>query len=173
MKHQFYLVENPKETDFAEQYILHAKAPRFIAQILQFQEEFDIATAEYEGPNITFFYINPDGIRETHTLVASQLIDPATPEQIEGKLKRMADWWVDYLMWEDRQTSGRGGKRENLADYNEQTPGLKILYNDFKWAIIYHGIVKVFEAEPEMDIYLTTKLNFTDEQLQKGTINRY
>lgn len=34
MKYQFYLVENPKghaEDHFTEQYILHAKPPRFIA----------------------------------------------------------------------------------------------------------------------------------------------
>lgn len=174
MKYQFYLVENPKghaEDQFTEQYILHAKPPRFIARVIQFQEDFDIATAQYEGPNTTFFYINPDGIREVHTLVAEQLIDAATTDQVESKLKRMADWWVDYLMWEDRQAEGRAGQREYLADFNNQTPGLKLIYNGQKWAVVYNGIIKTFDAEPEMDIYLTTKLNFTDEQLQEGTIN--
>lgn len=175
MKYQFYLVENPKghEADqFTEQYILHAKAPRFIARIIQFQEDFDIATAQYEGPNITFYYINPDGIREVHTIVAEQLIDPTTTEQVESKLKRMADWWLDYLAWEDRQTSGRGGYREYLADFNDQTPGLKIINNGTKWAVIYHGIIKTFDIEPLMDEFLTTKLNFTDDQLKEGTINQ-
>lgn len=174
MKYQFYLVENPKghqADQFTEQYILHAKAPRFIARVIQFQEDFDIATAEYEGPNITFFYINTDGIREVHTLVAEQLIDAATTDQVESKLKRMADWWVDYLMWEDRQNTGRGGQRQNLVDYNEQTPGLKIIYNGEKWCVIYQGIIKTFDAEPLMDDFLIHKLNFTDEQLQEGTIN--
>ncbi len=171
MKSQFYLVENPKHTDITDQYILHAKPPRFLARIISFEEDIDIATTEHEGPNISFFYINPDSLREVYTLVVEQQFDPAMPEQIDSKLKRMADWWADYLMWEDRQETGRGGKRENLADYNDQTPDLKIIYNGEKWCVIYRGIIKTFDAEPLMDEFLTTKLNFTDEQLEEGVIN--
>lgn len=176
MKYQFYLCENPKgpeEDAFSEQYILHAKSPRFTARILAFQEDIDVATAEYAGPNITFYYINADGIREIFTLVAEEIYDQSDASVIDSKLKRMADWYTDYLMWEDRQNIGKAGKRDNLSDYNASTPDLKILHNGQKWCIIYRGIIKVFDIETEMDEYLLTKLNFTDKQLEEGVINKF
>jgi len=66
MKHQFYLVLNPKAPD-DPQYIFHAKHPRFFAEIIN------------------------------DSLELSEMID-IDPEKVEGKLKRMKDWYNDYLI---------------------------------------------------------------------------
>lgn len=170
-KHQFYLEEHPKEIDPDDQYIRHTKFPRFVAKILSFQDEFEIAMQEWEGENITFFYINADSLREVYCLVIVEKFDEAESEKFESKLKRMADWWTDYLMWEDRQQVGAAGKASSLQDWNESTPGLKIIYSSNRWMIIYKGIVKTFEDEYSMDNYLMEKFNLTEEQLDKGILN--
>jgi hypothetical protein len=86
----------------------------------------------------------------------------------------MADWWTSYLVWEDQQNLRKGGTSFSLVDFNEKCIGLKIIHSDSdnKWLVIYKGLTKVFESEQEMDYFLTAKLNFTDEQLEKGAINK-
>lgn len=67
MRHQFYLVRNPKAPQDAS-YIFHAKHPRFFAEI------------------------------QGNDIVLADLIDEAPTERIESKLKRMRDWYNDYLI---------------------------------------------------------------------------
>ena len=173
MKSQFYLMENPKEVDISDKYIFHSKSPKFIAQIHSFEEDIDMLTFSTIGENIAFYYINTYGLKELYMLVVVEDFGNNN-EKIQSKLKRMADWWTSYLVWEDQQNLRKGGTSFSLVDFNEKCIGLKIIHSDSdnKWLVIYKGLTKVFESEQEMDYFLTAKLNFTDEQLEKGAINK-
>lgn len=174
MKSQFFLVENPITQDTDDQFIYHSKNPRFFAKIIALEQDIEIATMQHVGENITFFYINPDSIKECYTLVVTDNIDNATEDQLQSKLKRMTDWWYNYLIWEDKQNVGVAGQKSLLADWNENTPGLKILYSDFagKWMIIYKGIVKTFENEFMMDDFLINKMDVKESNLKEGYLNQ-
>jgi hypothetical protein len=71
MKHQFYIEYNPK-TPADPRYILHAKPPRFRAEI------------------------------KGDSLEIVEIIDEAPKEKIESKFKRMHDWYRDYLLNKDK-----------------------------------------------------------------------
>ena len=171
MKSQFYLMENPKTGDTNDQFIFHAKKPQFIAKIISFEDDVEMVAQDEEGENITFFYINSFGFREIYTLTVVRVFD-TEEEKIQSKLKRMADWWASYLVWEDQQQGRRGGTTAGLPDYNQHCKGLKILYSTHsqRWCVIYNGIVKTFDNEIEMDDFLIQKLYFKEIALEKGKI---
>lgn len=66
MKHQFYIVHNPKAPNDPV-YVYHAKRPRFFAKVVD------------------------------DTLELSEMVD-IDPERVEGKFRRMQEWFKDYLI---------------------------------------------------------------------------
>jgi len=83
--------------------------------------------AEYTGHNTSFSYISPDSLQIITTLVVTNEIDEAAVDLVQSKLKRMADWYMDYIMWQDRETNGKAGESGFLEDYNINVPQLKII----------------------------------------------
>ncbi len=146
-------------------YILHTRKPRYLAEIKRIH--FSELPKKPSDDSITYHYVNPESLIELFELKIIQFYDQA--DDYFQILKRMADWHIAYLKWQDEQITGKSGNL--LKDHNDKTPGLKIIYNGFKWAVIYEGIVESFNSEPEMDEYLY-KLGFSDDDLKEGFINK-
>lgn len=143
-------------------YLLHTRSPRFLIEI----KDLDLNSTPKTGVIAeSLVYINSESLPELYELEIIQVYESEEPEKLKKQLHLAVKWYRQYLKWED------GGHSGYLPDFNEQTPGLKLLYSEYadKWIVIYKGVVQIFKTEPEMDQYLYS-LNFTDDQLEKGHI---
>lgn len=75
MKAQFYICQSPIDPNDKENiYIYHAKTPRFHAQVVWHGSSFSLQAVD-----------NIDGAEES---------------RIEGKMKRMKDWYIQVIQHE-------------------------------------------------------------------------
>lgn len=118
---KFLLCENPtlNEQHDGRSFILHTRFPMLLAEVLDFEftndsERIDFEKKIFEGfPELawrsysrldygeeTFFFrcIWVDGHSEFGMLAAQQQAD-----EMAGIMRRMADWYKSYLIWEDKK----------------------------------------------------------------------
>lgn len=106
---QFLLCENPTADD-NQLYILHTREPYILARVEHYEDLSDERRMEIERtitigsrldyPPETIFF---------HALwvVEGDELKKITPQEqantLAGIMRRMADWYEDYLEWEDAQ----------------------------------------------------------------------
>jgi len=143
-------------------YLLHTRSPRFLIEI----KDLDLNTTPDPGKlSKSLVYINPESLPEMYELEIIHQYENAENKVFLKQLDLAAKWYKQYLKWEDGGTTGF------LKDYNENTPGLKIIYSEYasKWLTIYKGAVFIHHSEPDLDNYLY-QLGFNDSDLKQGFI---
>lgn len=162
MKIEKYLIAINDMVKNPGSYIYHTRSPRFLIEIT------DLDLNSSPDPEVvaeSLVYINSDSLPEFYELTIIDNIDKPEINVLKKQLHLAVKWYKEYLKWED------GGTPSNLKDYNNRTPGLKVIYSNpaQKWVVIYKGEIHPFDSEPEMDEYLYS-LGFTDDDLEKGFI---
>lgn len=150
------MVENPGS------YIYHTRKPRFLIEITDLNLNSN-PDSGYVAKSLV--YVNTESLPEFYELTIIDNIDNAPREVLEKILHFASKWYKEYLKWED------GENAAYLQDYNEHTPGLKIIYSSYakKWVVVYKGEIHSFDFEPEMDEYLYS-LGFLDTDLDQGFV---
>jgi 8-oxo-dGTP pyrophosphatase MutT (NUDIX family) len=100
----FLLCDNPMTAAADDrQFILHNRNPKLLAEVRHFRDvnDFDIENTKAKIPWCEVLKYSPDTI--FFTIVWVDNSDQDMPDKIPGTLKRMADWYKSYLIWEDSQ----------------------------------------------------------------------
>ncbi|MBW7889325.1 MAG: hypothetical protein H3C35_13375 [Bacteroidetes bacterium] len=105
---KFLFCENPiADQSDGRQFIFHNREPRLLAEvfsfenisdekILEIQRQSDVGSRLDYGVETIFFF--PIWIEKTEILDAQKYSD-----NLAGIMRRMADWYQAYLIWEDSQ----------------------------------------------------------------------
>ena len=76
---RFMIAENPM-AEYGQEYVYHTQQPRFLAKITEDSlSQFEIVD---DIDNMLLFFNNDPG-------------------KVAGLMRRLGDWWVSYIKWEE------------------------------------------------------------------------
>ncbi len=132
-------------------YINHIQYPRFLVKIKDFESEEEFL--DYEGESLHTYTFTYD-IYDSMYLVTFEVldnIDNARREDLDPELKLAADWYKEHQI---RQYCNN---IDLFQDYDEKTPGLKVVrYSNPEvfWVVYYQKTHRAFVDLEELDKYL-------------------
>lgn len=97
---KFMIAENPM-ADRSRVFILHTQGPRILAEAFHFDKDQEVewmnVQSQFETGSRTEL---PD---ELIAIGALWIADtkPIDPDRLAGTMRRMADWYRSYCIWED------------------------------------------------------------------------
>ena len=102
---KFLLAENEmmRNDPRRGEYILHTRHPAMLIQIHNTTDPLtsSVTLSSDDIGNLRIEYVNTDGIIEEIFLRIIFLYEDSPKEKIINVLKRAADWYLNYLQWQD------------------------------------------------------------------------
>lgn len=106
MKHsKFVLADNPMlEFHRGGQYIIHLRDPLIVAQVFHFDSDEEEQSMELKRQSTTCATLD---YGDEYIVLPAIFIAPTTIDanRLAGIMRRMADWYESYLIWEDKNIS--------------------------------------------------------------------
>lgn len=163
---KFMICENPMLSDeHYNEFILHTQPPEFLAVVLEKDSPEQYQKLSY--PVIeTIGHMHDDGLLTIYILAP---IIQYSEGDIKPVLKRMADWFRSYLIYEDKIAS-KHGSMFKIMPFSEDYPETRVIADEVmnKFIIIHNSTVKEFRTREEFETEMN-RIGISD--ISTGTIN--